>query len=94
MFFNDILQDRYFIPLRFSEVKVFDTDKRWKTLGEVFVNKCFKLKPGEKLIIAQEEPETWPLALATYEAAIKAGGFPQIQLKSAYLAPRLYEIRN
>ena len=64
---------------------MFDTDKRWKTLGEVFVNKCFKLKPGEKLIIAQEEPETWPLALATYEAAIKAGGFPQIQLKSAYL---------
>ncbi|MDP2966614.1 MAG: aminopeptidase [Pelolinea sp.] len=64
---------------------MFDTDKRWKTLGEVFVNKCLKLQPGEKLMIAQEEPETWPLALATYEAAIKAGGYPQIQLKSAYL---------
>jgi len=51
----------------------------------VFVNKCLKLKPGEKLMIAQDEIETWPVALATYEAAIKAGGYPQIQLKSAYL---------
>lgn len=64
---------------------MLDTDKRWKAVGDVFVNKCLKLQPGEKLMIAQEEIETWPLALATYEAAIKAGGFPQIQLKSAYL---------
>ena len=64
---------------------MFDSDKRWKQTGEVFVNDCLELKPGEKLMIAQYEPETWPLALATYEACIKAGGFPQIQLKSAYL---------
>jgi len=64
---------------------MFDTDKRWKAVGDVFVNKCLKLQPGEKLMIAQEEIETWPLALATYESAIKAGGYPQIQLKSAYL---------
>ncbi len=48
---------------------MFDTDKRWKQLGEVFVNNCLELKKGEKLMIAQYEPETWPLALATYEAA-------------------------
>ena len=36
-------------------------------------------------MIAQYEPETWPLALGTYEAAVKAGGYPQIQLKSEYL---------
>jgi aminopeptidase len=64
---------------------MFDTDKRWKSVGEVFVNKCLQLKPGEELMIAQEEMETWPLALATYEAAIRAGGYPQIQIKSANL---------
>ena len=64
---------------------MFDTDKRWKQLGEVFINHCLKLKNGEKLMIAQYEPETWPLALGTYEAAVKAGGYPQIQLKSEYL---------
>jgi aminopeptidase len=64
---------------------MFDTDKRWKELGKVFVDTCLELKPGEKLMIAQYEPETWPLALATYEAAIQSGGYPQIQLKSEYL---------
>ncbi len=64
---------------------MFNTDKRWKAIGDVFINKCLKLRGNEKLMIAQEEIETWPLALATYESAIKAGGYPQIQLKSAYL---------
>jgi aminopeptidase len=61
------------------------TDKRWKQFGEVLINYCVSMKKGEKVIIAMVEPETWPLALATYEAAVKAGGYPQIQLKSEYL---------
>ena len=32
---------------------MMDTDKRWKAVGDVFVNKCLKLQPGEKLMIAQ-----------------------------------------
>jgi aminopeptidase len=64
---------------------MLDTDKCYKQLGEVFINHSLALQPGEKLIIAQNEIETWSLALATYEAAIKAGGYPQIQMKSEYL---------
>jgi aminopeptidase len=64
---------------------MFDTDKRWKEVGDVFINYCLEMKPGEKLMIAKYETETWPLSLATYEAAIKAGGYAQIQLKSEYL---------
>src|SRR4030042_5953408 len=64
---------------------MLSTDKRWKQMGEVLVNHCVQVKPGEKVYIAQHEEDTWPLALATYEAAIKAGGFPQIQMKSEYL---------
>ena len=64
---------------------MLSTDKRWKELGEVLTHYCLEVKPGQKVMIAQYEVETWPLALATYESVIKAGGFPQIQLKSEYL---------
>jgi len=64
---------------------MLSTDKRWKLMGELLINQCLEVKPGEKVLIAQYEPETWALALAAYEAAIKAKGFPQIQLKSEYL---------
>lgn len=64
---------------------MLSTDKRWKQLGEVLANYCLEVKPGEKVTIAQGEIESWPLALATYEAVIKAGGLPQIQLLSENL---------
>jgi len=64
---------------------MLSTDKRWKELGEVLTHYCLDVQPGQKVMIAQYEVETWPLALATYESVIKAGGFPQIQLKSEYL---------
>ena len=64
---------------------MLDGDKRWKQFGDVLVNYCMEVKPGEKVMIAMHEPETWSLALATYEAVIQAGGFPQIQMKSEYL---------
>ena len=50
---------------------MLSTDKRWKQFGEVLANYCCEVKPGEKVIIAMYEPETWSLALAAYEAIIK-----------------------
>ena len=64
---------------------MISTDKRWKELGRVITHYCLDVQPGNKVMIAQYEIESWPLALATYESVIKAGGFPQIQLKSEYL---------
>jgi len=64
---------------------MLDSDKRWKKFGKVLVDYCMEVKPGDKVMIAMYEPETWSLALATYEAAVQAGGFPQIQMKSEYL---------
>ena len=55
------------------------TDKRWKEIAETLVHRCLNVQKGEKVLIAQYEIETWPLALATYESCIKAGAFPQIQ---------------
>jgi aminopeptidase len=60
-------------------------DKRWKQLGEILVNYSTKVKPGEKVMIAMIEIETWPLAHAVYEAVVKAGAYPQIQLLSETL---------
>ena len=64
---------------------MFSTDKRWKLMAETLVHRCMNLQPGQKALIAQYEIETWPLALATYESVIKAGGYPQMQLKSESL---------
>ena len=66
-------------------------DKRWKQLGDILVNYSTKVKPGEKVMIAMIEPETWPLAHAVYEAVIKAGGYPQIQMKSETLRRTVLE---
>ncbi len=60
-------------------------DPRWKQVGEVLVQHSTQVQPGERVMIAMIEPETFPLALATYEAVIKAGGLPQIQMKSERL---------
>ncbi|UCF90443.1 MAG: aminopeptidase [Desulfobacterales bacterium] len=57
-------------------------DKRWKQLGDLLVNYSTEVKPGEKVMIAMVEPETYPLALAVYEACIQAGASPQVQFLS------------
>ncbi len=61
------------------------TDKRWQALGDSLVNYSLEIKPGQKLMIAMYETESYPLALAVYGACIKAGGFPQIQFMSEAL---------
>ena len=70
------------------------TDKRWKNLGESLINWSLQMKPGEKLMIAMYETETYPLALAVYEACIKAGGYPQIQFMSEELKHAVLKYGN
>ena len=60
-------------------------DKRWKQLGEVLVNYSTAVKPGERVMIAMVEPETLPLVHGVYEAAVKAGAYPQVQFLSETL---------
>ena len=66
-------------------------DERWNRLGDVLVNYSAAVKPGEKVMIAMSEIETWPLARAVYRSAVKAGAFPQIQLLSEVLRRSLLE---
>jgi aminopeptidase len=60
-------------------------DKRWEKLGEVLVNYSAKVKPGERVMIAMSELESYPLAYAIYQASIKVGAFPQVQFLSEEL---------
>ena len=60
-------------------------DERWNQLGELLVNYSMKVQPGEKVMIAMVEPESYSLMHAIYEHVIKAGGFPQVQFLSEEL---------
>ena len=54
-------------------------------VADVLVNYSTALQPGERVMIAMVELETFPLAQAVYEACIKAGAFPQVQFLSETL---------
>jgi len=60
-------------------------DKRWKRLGELLVNYSAEVKPGEKVMIAFGELESFPLVHAVFEACIIAGAHPQVQFLSEEL---------
>jgi len=60
-------------------------DKRWEQLGDLLVNYSMAVKPGEKVMIAYCEPETFPLVHAVYKASILAGAHPQVQFLSEEL---------
>lgn len=64
-------------------------DKRWNELGELLVNYSAEVKPGENVMIAMKEVDTYPFAMAVYEAALKAGAHPQIQFISEELNRRV-----
>ena len=66
-------------------------DKRWYQLADILVNYSTTVAKGEKVMIAMHEVETLPLARATYEAVIKAGGYPQIQFLSETLRHSLLQ---
>ena len=60
-------------------------DPRWPRLAEILVIYSTRTQPGDRVLIAMTEPETFPLAVAVYECAVRAGAFPQVQFGSAYL---------
>ncbi len=60
-------------------------DKRWKQLGDILVNYSAAVQPGERVMIAMIEIETYPLVQAVYEAVVKAGAYPQVQFLSETL---------
>ena len=57
-------------------------DPRWRRLGDLLVNWSVEVRPGEKVMIAMGEVETYPLVRGVYEAVIKAGAYPQVQFLS------------
>ena len=69
-------------------------DKRWNQLGDLLVNYSMAITPGEKVMIAMVEKETYPLALALYKSVIKAGAFPQIQFLSEELSRLMLKYGN
>lgn len=70
---------------------MYSTDKRWKQLGELLVNHSAEVKPGERVMIAMGELESYPLVQAVYESAIKAGAYPQVQFLSETLRRSLIQ---
>ena len=60
-------------------------DRRWSELGEILVDYSTRTRAGDRLLITMMEPETFPLTLAVYEHAVRAGAFPQVQFASAFL---------
>ena len=69
-------------------------DQRWSQLGEILVNYSTRTRAGDRLLITMMEPETFPLTLAVYEHAVRAGAFPQVQFSSAYLERALLQYGN
>ena len=60
-------------------------DRRWSHLGEILVTYSTRTQAGDRVLIVMREPETWPLVIAVYDHAVRAGAFPQVQFTSAYL---------
>ncbi len=69
-------------------------DQRWSQLGEILVNYSTRTRAGDRLLITMMEPETFPLTLAVYEHAVRAGAFPQVQFSSAYFERALLQHGN
>jgi aminopeptidase len=69
-------------------------DKRWRRLGELLVGYSTAVQPGERVMIAMSEVDTYPLAHAVYAAAIKAGAYPQVQFLSESLRHTLLKHGN
>jgi aminopeptidase len=61
----------------------FDHDPRWKELAAMLTGHATGVRPGERVLVAMREPETFPLAAAVHSAAIRAGGYPQTILTAA-----------
>jgi aminopeptidase len=62
-----------------------DADPRWAEVGRVLVQHSTKVQPGERVMIAMSEVDSYPLARGVFEACIAAGGYPQVQFLSEEL---------
>ena len=60
-------------------------DRRWRDLGEILVRYSTDVQPGERVMIAMGEVETYPLTRAVYQAAVRAGAYVQVQFHSEAL---------
>jgi aminopeptidase len=60
-------------------------DPRWNQLGDLLVGYSTAVKPGERVLIAFGELESYPLVQAVYRACLQAGAFPQVQFLSEEL---------
>ena len=60
-------------------------DPRWKQLAALLVNHSLAVRPGERVMIAFGELDSYPLMLCLYQACIQAGAFPQVQFLSEEL---------
>ncbi|MCY4071621.1 MAG: aminopeptidase [Chloroflexi bacterium] len=66
-------------------------DPRWTSVADVLVHYSTAVHPGERVMIAMGETETFPLAHAVYESCIKAGAYPQVQFLSEKLRHSLLQ---
>lgn len=64
-------------------MSAFDHDPRWRDLAAILTGHATGVRPGDRVLVAMREPETFPLAVAVHEAAILAGGYPQTIMSSA-----------
>jgi aminopeptidase len=64
-------------------------DPRWRKLGDLLVDHSLQVKPGEKVLIAMGELESYPLVRGAFEAVVRAGGYPQVQFLSEGLRHQL-----
>lgn len=60
-------------------------DPRWSELAKVVVNYSLKVQPGERVMIAMSEIESFPLARAMVAWSVRAGAYPQVQFLSEQL---------
>ena len=75
-------------------MSIFGIDPRWQQLGDLLVNYSMAVKPGEKVMIAFIELETYPLLQSIYQASIQAGAYPQVQFHSEELNRILLKYGN
>ncbi len=60
-------------------------DTRWRQLAAILVTYSARVRPGERVLIAMGEVESFPLTHALYEACICAGAYPQVQFSAEQL---------
>lgn len=70
------------------------SDPRWEKLADILVNWSVEVRPHERVMIAMHEVETFPLTVAVYRAAVKAGGLVQVQFFSDRLRRALLKFGN